>query len=379
MRRKDNLISIVLVFLMIIIFLLTIYFCLDIFGIIEVPKKYSIASFLGNKVSNTSASVNLEEILAEEKIYKTADNTEQTNKTQIENSKIINPVNRWYYSQLDVYGKLIYLQFMEHIDELINGTYVADFGKDFNDLLHEDGGDVVLENAFQLSINSLMFDNPELFYIDVTKIYMSTETTSFGPLKTYRVKIGPAEGSNYLSDYFQNEQMLQAANTTLENFREDFANKISGLNDYETIKRVHDYIIQNTEYDKSTLGNNTCNIYGTLMQHSSVCEGYAKSIKYLLDATNIPCIIICGIGQNSNGETESHAWNYVRIDDSWYAIDATWDDPVIVGSGYVSNNVYKKYLLKGSDEFFKDHFEDGNIVNNSKFLYPTISRENYIR
>ena len=117
---------------------------------------------------------------------------------------------------------------MEHIDELINGTYVADFGKDFNDLLHEDGGDVVLENAFQLSINSLMFDNPELFYIDVTKIYMSTETTSFGPLKTYRVKIGPAEGSNYLSDYFQNEQMLQAANTTLENFREDFANKISG-------------------------------------------------------------------------------------------------------------------------------------------------------
>lgn len=414
MGRKDNLVTGILIFFMILIFLVTLYFCLDIFKIIEVPEKYSIASFLGTRVSELSVAVDLEETVTEENInewinakHKVVDNlaeryggyenisapeiinkveqtsitenTEQTDKSYIENKETNNVVNRLYYSQLDVYGKLIYLQFIEHKDELLKGTYTADFGTDFNDLLHQEGGDSILENAFQLSVNSLMFDNPELFYLDITKIYMSTEITSFGPIKTYRVKIGPAEGSNYLLDYFQDEQMVQAANTTLENFRKDFSNQISGLTDYEKIKRVHDYVIENTEYDQSLSEKNIYNIYGALMQHISVCEGYSKSIKYLLDAANIPCIIVCGIGSNSKGENESHSWNYVKIGDLWYAIDSTWDDPVIIGTGYISNNIYTKYFLKGSDDFFKDHLEDGNIVNNSSFVYPTISGENYIR
>lgn len=412
MGRKDNLVTGILVFLMLLIFLVTVYFCLDIFGIIEVPEKFSLASFLGTRVSELSVAVNLEDLITEENIDdwmnakpKVIDNPNQRDissgnitapevittedyipaiepeeESQVPNIQgNENVVNRMYYGQLDVYGKLIYSQFIEHKNELLNGTYTADFGTDFNDLLHEEGGDQVLENAFQLSVNSLMFDNPDLFYLDITKMYMSTEITSFGPLRTYRVKIGPAEGENYLSEYFQDEQMVQAANATLENFRNNFASQISGLADYEKIKNVHDYIIENTEYDQSIERDNIYNIYGTLMQHCAVCEGYSKAMKYLLDAADIPCVIACGIAQNSNGETESHAWNYVKLDDVWYAIDSTWDDPVIVGAGYVSNNVYTRYFLKGSIDFFKDHFEDGNIVNNSRFVYPTISEENYNR
>lgn len=408
MGRKDNLVGGILGFLIILIFLVTVYFCLDIFGIITVPEKYSIASFLGARVSEFSVAVDLGETITEDTIdewinakpkvfdnpierdggYDDVEFPKFTNTTLEENEsqqpEVIsyqndNVVNRMYFSQLDVYGKLIYLQLIEHRDELIKGTYVADFGTDFNQLLHQEGGDEVLESAFQLSVNSLMFDNPELYYLDITKMYMSTEIISFGPLKTYRVKIGPAENSNYLSDYFQDEQFLVASNNTLNNFRQEFAREISGLSDYEKVKRVHDYIIENTEYDQTLSKDNIYNIYGTLMQHVGVCEGYSKSMKYLLDAANIPCVIVCGIGQNSSGQTESHAWNYVKIDDIWYAIDSTWDDPVIVGYGYISSSIYAKYFLKGSNDFFKDHFEDGNIVNNSNFAYPTISEENYNR
>ncbi|MBR3696806.1 MAG: hypothetical protein IKM97_00810 [Clostridia bacterium] len=414
MERKDNLVTGILIFSMILILLLTTYFCLDIFGIISVPQKYSIAYFLGNKVSEISVAVDLEEIVTEDNIdewinarTKVVDNqnertggydnviipeiirpvgeeqeTEyntQQEEVNIKNEDTNNTFNRVYYSQLDVYGKLIYLQFIEHKDELMNGTYTANFGTDFNELLHQENGENILENSFQLSVNSLMFDNPELFYLDITKIYMSTEITTFGPLKTYRVKIGPKEGSNYLSDYFQDLQMLQASINTLEKFRNEFAEQIYGLSDYEKIKRIHDYVIENTEYDQSIERENIYNIYGILMQHNAVCEGYSKAMKYLLDGANIPCIVVCGIGKNSNGDSESHAWNYVKIDDLWYAIDSTWDDPVIVGVGRVSSDIYTRYFLKGSNDFFKDHVEDGNIVNNSNFVYPTISRENYIR
>lgn len=406
MGKKDNILTGFLGILILLIFLITVYFCLDIFGIIEVPEKYSIARLLGTKVSEISVAVNLEEVITNETIdewinakpkvvddpfkrdngYNEVDFPEITNETTVENQEETtqyenrrndNVVNRMYYSQLDAYGKLIYLQFIEHKDELIKGTYTADFGTDFNELLHEENGADVLENAFQLSVNSLMFDNPELFYLDVTKMYMYTEITSFGPLKTYRIKIGPAENSNYLLDYFRDEEFAISANNTLEKFRSRFAGEISGLDDYMKVKKVHDYIIENTEYDQYLSKSNIYNTYGALIGHYAVCEGYSKSMKYMLDAVNIPCIIVCGIAQNSNGEAESHAWNYVKINDLWYAVDSTWDDPVIIGTGYVSSSIYTKYFLKGSTEFFKDHFEDGNIVNDSKFVYPTISEENY--
>lgn len=406
MGRKDNLVTGFLGILILLIFLVTTYFCLDIFGIIEVPEKYSLARILGTKTSEISAAVNLEDVITNETIdewinakSKVVDNpierdggyenveipavqneevsTFSGETIQYANRQSDNVVNRMYYSQLDAYGKLIYLQFIEHRDELIKGTYTADFGTDFNELLHEENGDVVLENAFQLAVNSLMFDNPELFYIDITKMFMYTEITTLGPLKTYRVKIGPEENSNYLSEYFKDEQFTVSANNTLEKFRNDFANQMVDLDDYSKVKKVHDYIVENTEYDQNLSKSNIYNTYGALMQHYAVCEGYSKSVKYLLDAANVPCIIACGIAKNSNGETESHAWNYVKLNDLWYAIDSTWDDPVIVGSGYVSNSVHTKYFLKGSKEFFTDHFEDGNIVNDSKFAYPTISEENY--
>ena len=405
MGRNDNLISGILSFLIFLIFGVTVYFCLDIFGIIDVPEQYSLTRFFGTKVSDLSVAVSMEELVTEENIdewinarHKVVDNPierdggyEKVEFPEIKNEVVYEEqqisdsntddnnsiVNRMYYSQLDVYGKLIYLQFIEHKDELIKGTYIADFGKDFNELLHEENGDEILENSFQLALNSLMFDNPELFYLDITKMYMTTEITSFGPLKTYRVKIGPAENSNYLSDFFQDEQLVIIAKNTLEQLRSDIMKKISGLNTEDKIRSVHDYIINNTEYDKTVSKNNIYNIYGALVQHYAVCEGYSKAIKYILDEANIPCIVVCGIGQNTNGETESHAWNYVKLNDVWYAIDATWDDPVIIGSGYIFDSIYTKYFLKGSNEFFKDHFEDGNIVNNSNFVYPTISEENY--
>ena len=148
--------------------------------------------------------------------------------------------------------------------------------------------------------------------------------------------------------------------------------------DLEKIRNVHDYLIYTAEYDFSE-EENVYNIYGTLINKRAVCEGYARTCKYLLDEMGIPCIIVCGIGKNSSGETESHAWNYIKLQDQWYALDITWDDPVIIGegTGSLSNEVRYAYFLKGSESFFKDHYEDGNIVGDADFKYPQISVVDY--
>ena len=92
----------------------------------------------------------------------------------------------------------------------------------------------------------------------------------------------------------------------------------------------------------------------------------------------IPCVIVAGEGTNSEGSTENHAWNYVELDGKWYAIDCTWDDPIIIGGGKLSNSAKYKYFLKGESEFNQSHFPSGQFTENGKvFEYPPLSINNY--
>lgn len=411
MGKKDNLAAGLMTAFIIIILLLTAYFCVDIFGIVDIPKSISLTRFFGNTTEEIIAprpvdefqvtEDNIDEWINDNKhddeeppeeepvevieriMPEEEEQPEEQPPEDEEQAPVVTPpkknnaTNKMYYYQLDIYGKMIYDRVYDNIEKLKTGTYVVNFDTLFNDLLHEEGGDAVLEEAFQFGMNALLFDHPEIFFLDITKMYMSTEITSFGPLKTYRVSIGSLEGDTYLSETFFNEQSVNMVTEMLETIKSNVRSTVIEGNTYDIVRTVHDYLIDTMDYDKSLGKDNIYNIYGALINREAVCEGYAKSLKYILDDFGIPCVIVCGIGQNSNGDTESHAWNYVRIDENWYAIDATWDDPVIVGDGYVSQNVYTKYFLKGSRDFFVDHTEDGKIVDDAHFVYPTLSEDNY--
>ena len=76
-----------------------------------------------------------------------------------------------YYAQLDDYAKIIYTELEKNLDNMKSGTYNVDFGTTFNELLQQEDGEEILNNSFQLAINALNFDNPELFYIYISKVY----------------------------------------------------------------------------------------------------------------------------------------------------------------------------------------------------------------
>lgn len=397
----NSIFTFVLLIVSIIIFCVTLYFCLDVFEIIEVPEKYSLVSLFHSQievmVSTTDISSNSieEDVLKEPSprvVVKHANSSEtavdpdfwneleEKLKTQekVEMDGDTTPQN-FYYEQLDEHTKIIYDELNANLDKLKTGTYSADFGLTFNDLLHQENGSETLRNSFQLAINAITFDNPDLFYLDVTKLFLLTETTTRAFSKKHEVTIGPNDQS-YLSDSFPTEEYVNEAIDNIEQIKNDLVAQCDGKITVEQIKIVHDYLIDNTEYDASA-GENIYNVYGTLVNKKSVCEGYARSFKYIMDELNIPCIIACGIGKNSSGAAESHAWNYVQVDEQWYAIDVTWDDPVVpehlVGKAVVSEEDRYQYYLKGANKFFEDHFEDGNIVGEANFKYPTLSVLNY--
>ena len=257
------------------------------------------------------------------------------------------------------------------------GNYKIEFSDTFSDTLSTDDGAEQLGKDYQTAIEAFMHDNPELFYIDVNKMLLNIETTTKFLRTTHNVYISPASGKTYLSDDFGNVDQIKLAINQVENIKNNIINSLTGT-DYDKIMKIHDYLVDNIDYDSTYQATGTYSIYGALIGKKCVCEGYAKSLKYLANQAGIKCEIMQGTGTNSSGQTESHAWNCVKIDGIWYEIDATWDDPIIIGNGYKAN-VYKyRYFLKGTVSFEKDHILSYQFSEGGKsFEYPIISKRDY--
>ena len=285
--------------------------------------------------------------------------------------------NRYFYNQLDKYGKIIYDGFANNKENMKTGTYTIDFGTEFSALLNSEDGEEKLNKAFQSAWNAYTYDNTDIFYIDVEKLTLTTKTlTAFS---IHSVEISKGDNASYLKNDFQNRTVLDTKLNLLESVRKEINRQLQGLSNYEKIREVHNWLIQKIEYDVNLEAEEPYSISGALTEGKAVCEGYARSFKYIMDGLGIPCILVSGTGTNSSGQTESHAWNYVQIYGSWYAVDVTWDDPIILGNGSVTEDTYYKHFLKGKDEFFKTHVEDGLLSPNSiEFRFPELSRNDFV-
>ena len=289
-----------------------------------------------------------------------------------------NSYKHYYYTQLNNEAKIIYDGLENNIENMKSGNYNIDFGKQFNSLLNTSGGEQKLNIAFQSAWNAFIYDYVDIFYIDVTKLILTTKTSSIAGFSTHRVSLSCGSNSNYFADGIKSKDDVYKKQSYVSQIRDEFVSKLSGYSKYEQIKYVHDWLIDNLEYDTTFKGINIYNIYGALSDKKVVCEGYARAFKYILDGLGIENILVSGTATNSTGEVESHAWNYVKLNEKWYAVDVTWDDPIINGGGSLTTKMRYKNFLKGSNTFFGNHKENGYLSENSiKFSFPTIQKEDY--
>lgn len=383
---KDNIISFFLTILIFIVIACTILLSMDLYGVINLPDKFSLKTYLPNSIEVVGRgedekiyypdyeATGIQDILEKDASvsndYSGSDDLSSiinsNNNTNSNSSTLSNNVtdNSYYYNQLDTYGKTIYSTLYSNLDNIKSGDYTVDFGMTFNELLQSDNGEKVLADAFQLSINALLLDHPEIFYLDVTKMYMYTETTTTIKGTTYKISIGPEGDSKYLAYGFNSKSDVVIAEDKLNTILYLIKSNLSG-DIYNQIKQVHNYLIDNINYDSENTSELSHGIYGALVNDLAVCDGYSKAFKYILDNIGISCIEVCGVAENSSGTRESHAWNDVVINGKWYAVDVTWDDPIIIGgNGRLTDTLRYNYFLKGSDTFYSSHTEDGYIVSN---------------
>ena len=95
-------------------------------------------------------------------------------------------------------------------------------------------------------------------------------------------------------------------------------------NTYDTVLAIHDELAKDICYQED--GKLSHSIVGPLLFGRGVCDGFSKTLKFILDELSIPCFVVNGTATDpQTGINEGHAWNIVKIDNSWVHIDLTFD------------------------------------------------------
>ena len=214
-------------------------------------------------------------------------------------------------------------------------------------------------NVIDHSFKAVLVDNPEIFYVtgySINKYMLKDELRKITFSGTYTMDSTEAAQKSLLVDAYVGE-VLSKINTE--------------ASDYEKIKYVYEYLINNNSYDMEAPNNQ--NILSVCENGLTVCQGYSKMAQLLLNKMGIFATLVNGYAANSSFAEEdgtihdmedskwgAHVWNIVRIDGEYYNMDVTWGDSSFVlnsSSGdYVKGpEINYDYLLVPDSELLGTH------------------------
>ena len=144
----------------------------------------------------------------------------------------------------------------------------------------------------------------------------------FNSFKTIKTEIDSTGKATIHVEKLYDDEMIIILNYKVDEIIKNYIKP--NMTVKEKVRKIHDYIINHTVYDKERSDNKIVNYksdnaYGVLIEGKGLCGGYSDAMMLFLERFNIPNIKI---------STENHAWNYVKVDDKWLHLDLTWDDPI---------------------------------------------------
>ncbi len=237
-----------------------------------------------------------------------ARNKEEDMPSELEKQNFIQPsleelANCYYYSKLSEEEKTVY----EEIYSVLNAM-----GKDAG--LSTVDADMV-EKIFKCVLN----DHPKFYYVEGYTYTTYTKGSEITKLE-------------FTGTYSKTKEECEAIDLQIEQYVNNcFAGMPGGISDYEKVKYIYEYIINDTEYN--LLSEDNQNICSVFLNGESVCMGYARAMQYLLLKQNLLCTIVNGTANQG----EEHAWNLLLLDGQYYHLDVTWgDDSYTVSSDSAS-------------------------------------------
>ncbi len=259
------------------------------------------------------------------------------------------------------YNSLTYIQqdiYNEILEDALNVT---------NEFELFDATDTDVVSAYM----ALVYDHPEIFWLSDGYKYTLYEYLDFIPFLDIF-------GVNLTAASMEINDELRTKKEELDKKTEEIVSLASEFSsDYEKILFVHDYIVDNTEYNDEvseiitseeeidTLYN-AQTAYGCLVEGSAICSGYSKAFQLIMQKLGFVCGSAFGTTKEDN---VPHQWNYILYDGKFCFVDTTWDD----SSGDEDLPEYNcyEYFLIGEDEISYSHELD------TTFNFPVCEGADY--
>ena len=152
----------------------------------------------------------------------------------------------------------------------------------------------------------------------------------------------------YYDDADQNKKMTAAVEAEVRKITDAVKAQSKG-DEWDDILFVHDELIRNTEFvEQETNADHTHDLYGALVNHKAVCQGYTYAFSYILRKLGYKCTDIY---------SKEHIWSKIEsLKTGEKYIDVTWDDYNNCdrnGQPYIHHDFF--CLTKKEMESFDEH------------------------
>ncbi len=260
------------------------------------------------------------------------------------------------------YSKNVIKNFQPEVSQINMDDVPHFFSVDNNDIPIDD---YLMEQCRAHTDNILLWPNYQITVHELQNIisanpYLMIYAGGFGVREFVETGIVYDFAPFYVLNTLEEDEIAAAE---IKEGVDAYANYARGItNDrVEQILLVHDKIIEDCDYDES-FKQISFHSYGLIKNKNTVCQGYAEIFYLVCEELGIDAefcrYVEDVIAENEDGTTkiekEGHIWNYVKIDNQWYHVDLTWDDP----AGRIDGKpAYHAYFL-ASDSSMNDHITD---------------------
>ena len=205
------------------------------------------------------------------------------------------------------------------------------------------------DDSIDRCYHAVLKDHPEIFWVhNHEKIYKTTYSDS--------------DYCTFTPGYIYTESEISEIQNDMEAGFQEVSSLIpADASDYEKVRIVYTYVIDNTQYQAS---DDDQSIAGVFWKKEAVCAGYAGAVQYLLERIGVPCIYVDG---STQGSTEGHAWNIVKLDGEYYYVDATnGDQPDFLNGNAAQLEEHKTiiydYLCPFPEEYEKKYIRSEELT-----------------
>ena len=249
-HKREHGVSIVntILIILIIIALIIIYFLITV----DDTKKVSITNnVITNYIPGISTNQNTEQptqnITSSNSILDPHPGSPNENQTPTP-SPDNNQYTHYFYNQLGDKEKAMYTQIINNVDSFKRGNERIAIGSSTDES----------DADFQSCWDAFSMDRPEVFYVDTQKVSLVTSSSSsfLGPTK-YEFYLQPQDGRSYYLNCWSTEEQVQNAINQVEGVANSIISMTSNYTSrYDKVKFIHDYLIENADYDRDEDINN---------------------------------------------------------------------------------------------------------------------------